>query len=232
MISLRRLVAIALLSAVTACAGGPNGPIPYQPAVDGWIPAPTSTRSVGLGLPGGAVLARSVTFSGGLELIVDPASPLRSLSDFKLTGDGGFVTVSDAGDLARGRLTLNGSGRLTGLTGLAFRRLTLADGQPIQDKTYGDAEGLALLDDGRLLPGVRTFISLPAGIAQFPLPEFVILTILGTLPWTIFLVYVGSELGHNWTMILDYKLEIAAACAAISACIGLAYYIYHKRKSK
>ena len=85
---------------------------------------------------------------------------------------------------------------------------------------------------GRLLPGVRTFISLPAGIAQFPLPEFVILTILGTLPWTIFLVYVGSELGHNWTMILDYKLEIAAACAAISACIGLAYYIYHKRKSK
>ena len=85
---------------------------------------------------------------------------------------------------------------------------------------------------GRLLPGVRTFISLHAGIAQFPLPEFVILTILGTLPWTIFLVYVGSELGHNWTMILDYKLEIAAACAAISACIGLAYYIYHKRKSK
>lgn len=150
-VSWRRLFAIGLLSAVTACAGGPNGPIPYQPAVDGWIPAPTSTRSVGLGLPGGAVLADGVAFAGGVELIVDPASPLRSLSDFKLTGDGGFITVSDAGDLARGRLTLDGAGRLTGLTGMAFRRLTLADGEPIQDKAYGDAEGLALLDDGRLL---------------------------------------------------------------------------------
>ena len=149
--SWRRFAAIAFLSAVTACAGGPSGPIPYQPAVDGWIPSPSSTRSVGLGLPGGAVLARGVTFSGGVQLIVDPASPLRSLSDFKLTGDDGFVTVSDAGDLARGRLTLDRRGRLTGLTGFAFRRLTLADGQPIQDKAFGDAEGLAILGDGRLL---------------------------------------------------------------------------------
>lgn len=102
----------------------------------------------------------------------------------------------------------------------------------IAAKDWFENYGAIAIFTGRLLPGVRTFISLPAGIAQFPLPEFVILTILGTLPWTIFLVYVGSELGHNWTMILDYKLEIAAACAAISACIGLAYYIYHKRKSK
>ena len=102
----------------------------------------------------------------------------------------------------------------------------------IAAKDWCENYGAIAVFTGRLLPGVRTFISLPAGIAQFPLPEFIILTILGTLPWTIFLVYVGSELGHNWTMILDYKLEIAAACAAISACIGLAYYIYHKRKSK
>ena len=109
--------------------------------------------------------------------------------------------------------------------GLGARKMIAA-------KDWFENYGAIAVFTGRLLPGVRTFISLPAGIAQFPLPEFVILTILGTLPWTIFLVYVGAELGHNWTMILDYKLEIAAACAAISACIGLAYYIYHKRKSK
>ena len=109
--------------------------------------------------------------------------------------------------------------------GLGARKMIAA-------KDWFENYGAIAVFTGRLLPGVRTFISLPAGIAQFPLPEFIILTILGTLPWTIFLVYVGSELGHNWTMILDYKLEIAAACAAISACIGLAYYIYHKRKSK
>ena len=109
--------------------------------------------------------------------------------------------------------------------GLGARKMIAA-------KDWFENYGAIAVFTGRLLPGVRTFISLPAGIAQFPLPEFIILTILGTLPWTIFLVYVGAELGHNWTMILDYKLEIAAACAAISACIGLAYYIYHKRKSK
>lgn len=152
MMSLRRLVAIGLLSVVTACAGGPSGPLPYQPAVDGWIPALSSTRSVGLGLPGGAGLASGVAFSGGLELVADAGSPLHSLSDLKLTGvDGGFVAVSDIGDLVRGRLRLDARGRLSGLTGLAFRRLTLADGQPIQDKADGDAEGLALLNDGRLL---------------------------------------------------------------------------------
>ena len=109
--------------------------------------------------------------------------------------------------------------------GLGARKMIAA-------KDWFENYGAIAVFTGRLLPGVRTFISLPAGIAKFPLPLFCILTLLGTLPWTIFLVYVGSELGHNWTMILDYKLEIAAACAAISACIGLAYYIYHKRKSK
>ena len=102
----------------------------------------------------------------------------------------------------------------------------------IAAKDWFENYGAIAIFTGRLLPGVRTFISLPAGIAQFPLPEFVLLTVLGTVPWTIFLVYVGSELGHNWTLLLDYKWEIAAVCVAISVVIAGGYYIYHKRKSK
>lgn len=102
----------------------------------------------------------------------------------------------------------------------------------IAAKDWFENYGAIAIFTGRLLPGVRTFISLPAGIAQFPLPEFVLLTILGTVPWTIFLVYVGSALGHNWTLLLDYKWEIAAVCVAISVVIAGGYYIYHKRKSK
>ncbi|WP_444193321.1 DedA family protein [Dialister succinatiphilus] len=109
--------------------------------------------------------------------------------------------------------------------GLGARKMIAAKDWFENDRATADITG-------RLQPGGRTFISVPPGIAQFPLPEFVILTILGTLPWTIFLVYVGAELGHNWNILLEYTLEIAAACAAISECIGLAYYIYHKRKSK
>lgn len=102
----------------------------------------------------------------------------------------------------------------------------------IAAKDWFENYGAIAIFTGRLLPGVRTFISLPAGIAQFPLPEFVLLTVLGTVPWTIFLVYVGSALGHNWTLLLDYKWEIAAVCVAISVVISGGYYIYHKRKSK
>lgn len=102
----------------------------------------------------------------------------------------------------------------------------------IAAKDWFENYGAIAIFTGRLLPGVRTFISLPAGIAQFPLPEFVLLTVLGTVPWTIFLVYVGSALGHNWTLLLDYKWEIAAVCVAISVAIAGGYYIYHKRKSK
>jgi hypothetical protein len=117
----------------------------------GWTPALAELKRVGLGLPGGAVLAPNVRFAGGIEIVADAASPLHSLSDLKLTGDGGFVTVSDGGDLVRGRLRLDETGRLVGVDGLAFRRLTLTDGSPIADKADGDAEGLALTPSGDVL---------------------------------------------------------------------------------
>ena len=46
---------------------------------------------------------------GGLNIVAAPTSPLHSLSDLKLTGDGGFVTVSDTGDLVRGDIRLRGA---------------------------------------------------------------------------------------------------------------------------
>lgn len=100
----------------------------------------------------------------------------------------------------------------------------------IAAKDWFENYGAVAILTGRLLPGVRTFISLPAGIAQFPLPEFLILTLAGTVPWTIFLVYAGSLLGHNWHLLLDYKLEIAGVCLVIVILIVLGYHFYLKRK--
>ena len=117
----------------------------------GWTATEAATRPVGLGLPGGAQLADGVRFAGGLDLVADAASPLHGLSDFKLIGDGGFVSVSDAGDLVRGRLRLDADDGLTGVSDLRHRRLTLANGQAIADKADGDAEGLLVDVDGDLL---------------------------------------------------------------------------------
>ena len=50
----------------------------------------------------------------------------------------------------------------------------------------------------RLLPVVRTFIALPAGIARMPLLRFHIYTFLGSWPWCLALAYVGMRLGRSW----------------------------------
>jgi membrane protein DedA with SNARE-associated domain len=51
---------------------------------------------------------------------------------------------------------------------------------------------------GRLLPAVRTFISLPAGLARMPPVRFGIYTVLGCIPWTAALAYAGYLVGKNW----------------------------------
>jgi membrane protein DedA with SNARE-associated domain len=73
----------------------------------------------------------------------------------------------------------------------------------------------------RLLPVVRTFISLPAGVARMPLLRFSVLTVLGTLPWCIMLVAIGDVAGTNWDQwhrrfgYLDY-LVVAAAILVVA----------------
>jgi membrane protein DedA with SNARE-associated domain len=51
---------------------------------------------------------------------------------------------------------------------------------------------------GRLLPAVRTFISLPAGLARMPPARFGIYTVLGCIPWTAALALAGYLVGKNW----------------------------------
>ncbi|PZT98586.1 MAG: Tat pathway signal protein [Brevundimonas sp.] len=147
----RRLAVLWAALSLTACAASLGAPRPYPLAADGWTPAAAELRSVGLGLPGGAKLASGVHFAGGLNILAAPTSPLHSLSDLKLTGDGGLISVSDVGDLAQADIRLDGQGRLIGLDRLRTRRLTLQDGQPISDKSDGDAEGLVLTESGDLL---------------------------------------------------------------------------------
>lgn len=56
----------------------------------------------------------------------------------------------------------------------------------------------------RLLPVVRTFISLPAGIAKMDFKKFCFYTFLGSLPWSLALAYVGLKAGENWDYLKIY----------------------------
>jgi membrane protein DedA with SNARE-associated domain len=55
----------------------------------------------------------------------------------------------------------------------------------------------------RMLPIIRTFISLPAGVARMPFWRFSVLTFLGCLPWVFALAFIGRHVGENWTQWKD-----------------------------
>lgn len=83
----------------------------------------------------------------------------------------------------------------------------------------------------RLLPGVRTIISLPAGMFEMNLKKFIVYTAVGCFIWSIFLTYIGFALGANWNSLEGYyrKFEIVIV---ISLAAAVLWYINHKLKVK
>ena len=79
----------------------------------------------------------------------------------------------------------------------------------------------------RCLPGVRTFISFPAGVARYPFWKFVIFTIIGTIPWTFLLVWAGSILGRHWRDLIQYNHVFLIAVVVI--CVIIAAFVFWKR---
>lgn len=71
----------------------------------------------------------------------------------------------------------------------------------------------------RLMPVIRTFISLPAGISRMHFRRFVIYTFLGSFPWSLGLVYVGYLLGENWNCLKPYfhQLDVVIVVALVLA---------------
>lgn len=82
----------------------------------------------------------------------------------------------------------------------------------------------------RLLPVIRTFISLPAGVARMSFWRFTVYTILGCLPWTFALAWLGYALGENWTKVEDVLQPIAWAIAGVIVLLGMWWVARRYRK--
>lgn len=86
----------------------------------------------------------------------------------------------------------------------------------------------------RLLPGVRSFVSLPAGVARMPLWRFTAYTALGSLPFVAFLTWLGLKLGANWRTIeqqfkwLDYAVVVVLAALVVWA---VARHLQRRRRT-
>lgn len=87
--------------------------------------------------------------------------------------------------------------------------------------------GQSIVFFSRILPIIRTFISLPAGVAKMNFWRFSVLTFIGSLIWSIFLTYIGFVLGKNWNSIEVYYRKFEYVIIGIIA-IAAIYYIYHK----
>lgn len=74
---------------------------------------------------------------------------------------------------------------------------------------------------GRLLPVIRTFIALPAGISRMPLGRFVFYTFVGSFIWCYGLAWIGLALGENWRTLGVYfhKFDTAIAIALLIAVV-------------
>jgi len=81
----------------------------------------------------------------------------------------------------------------------------------------------------RLLPGIRTFISLPAGIEEMPVGRFLLFTTAGCLPWVFALTGVGYALGGNWHKIVG---PFRYATYAIALLVVAAFVLYLVRRRR
>jgi membrane protein DedA with SNARE-associated domain len=82
--------------------------------------------------------------------------------------------------------------------------LTLSGKDVDRAQLWFSRRGNAAVFFGRLVPGVRTLVSLPAGFARMPVLPFVVYSTLGTIIWTAALAYAGVALQSNFTIVGDY----------------------------
>ncbi len=92
---------------------------------------------------------------------------------------------------------------------------------------YGEAAVLF----GRVIPVVRAFVSLPAGVARMPLARFTVFSLIGTFPWVLGLALAGHALGGDWTSVrkgFEYVDYVIVALLVL----GAAYALVRRRRAR
>lgn len=91
--------------------------------------------------------------------------------------------------------------------------------------------GAGIVLVGRVIPGVRTLVSIPAGLVRIPFPKFFLATFAGAYLWCTVLIGAGYVLGHEWRLISEYiKTHLPLVFLAGFLLIA-AYLLYHYRES-
>src|SRR3989338_3541676 len=100
----------------------------------------------------------------------------------------------------------------------------------LSDRFFQKHEALAAFF-GRFLHVVRTFISLPAGIAKAAFWQFVVYTFVGSFIWSLLLGFIGMKMGENWNTLRD-KLHGFDVAIIILIIIGAVWWVYRHIKHR
>jgi membrane protein DedA with SNARE-associated domain len=94
-----------------------------------------------------------------------------------------------------------------------------------------ERHGDATVFFARMVPIVRTFISLPAGVARMPFLRFSLFTLAGCIPWVLMLTFIGKQAGDNWENWKD-KLHYVDYAVVAAIVIGGAYLLVRARRRR
>lgn len=89
--------------------------------------------------------------------------------------------------------------------------------------------GVGIVLVGRVIPGIRTLVSIPAGLVRIPFAKFFLATFIGAYVWCTLLIGAGYMLGHEWMLISDYIKTHLPLILIGGALLIAAYLVYHYR---
>ena len=115
--------------------------------------------------------------------------------------------------------------RLSNFLDKKGKYLGISSNDLIKSKRWFDKYGVSLVFWGRLVPGIRTLISVPAGIELMPLRKFLIWTTFGSFIWVALLTYAGFLFGENYQIIEVYLDQIKFFVKPILILIFLYFLI-------
>ncbi|MDX2231250.1 MAG: DedA family protein [Leptolyngbyaceae cyanobacterium bins.349] len=168
-----------------------------------------------------------------------PSELIMPLAGFTVAkGDMEFVPAVIAGVVGTvlGALPWYYAGKLIGeprLRHLADRYgkwLTLSGRDIDKANDWFSRHGVGAVFLCRLVPGVRTLISLPAGLNEMPLLPFLVFSTLGTTLWVGLLTFLGLKLGENYSLV-DEWLAPVSKVIAVGIVVAFGLWIWKRRKS-